>query len=259
MEIRDWALQILSSDRLEDKLFCPEELTDYQPGPPVFWKEPVRPVGMGFHRHKTRDKLPKARQLHLPDNRAVCLHRFAGHELLAVEIMAYALLAFPEAPASFRRGIAHTLKEEQEHVRRYQKRMEEMGLLFGDLPLYKHFWAYVPYLTSPLKYVSLMSLTFEMANLDFAPYYGTLFAQNGDEVSSQLMQGIFIDEISHVSFGCRWLKNFKDPAVTNWEAWKDCLPPLMTPTRAKGPQFFPEHRRLAGIDEDWIELLKESK
>jgi uncharacterized ferritin-like protein (DUF455 family) len=137
--------------------------------------------------------------------------------------------------------------------------MEEMGLRFGDLPLYKHFWAYVPYLTSPLKYISLMSLTFEMANLDFAPYYGSLFAQNGDEASSQLMQGIFIDEISHVSFGCRWLKNLKDPAVANWEAWKACLPPLMTPGRAKGPQFFPEHRRLAGVDEEWIMLLKASK
>lgn len=252
LELRDWALQILSSDRLEGKLFCPDELTDQTPGPALFWKEPVRPVGMGFHRHKSRDKLPKARQLHIPDNRAICLHRFAGHELLAVEIMAYALLAFPDAPKSFRRGVAHTLKEEQEHVRRYQKRMEEMGLRFGDLPLYKHFWAYVPYLTSPLKYISLMSLTFEMANLDFAPYYGELFAQNGDEASRQLMHGIFVDEINHVSFGYRWLKNLKDPADTNWEAWKACLPPLMTPARAKGPQFFPEHRRLAGLDEEWI-------
>ena len=125
MEIRQWALQILSSDRLEDKLSCPDELTDFSPGPAIFWKEPVRPPGMGFNRHTSRNKLPKAHELHIPDKRAICLHRFAGHELLAVEIMAYALLAFPDAPLHFRKGVAHTLKEEQEHVRRYQKRMEE--------------------------------------------------------------------------------------------------------------------------------------
>jgi uncharacterized ferritin-like protein (DUF455 family) len=258
MEIRDWALQILSSDRLEDKLFAPDILTDLTPGPALLWKEPVRPVGMGFHRHKTRDKLPKARELLLPDKRAICLHRFAGHELLAVEIMAYALLAFPDAPAHFRKGVAHTLKEEQDHVRRYQKRMAELGVNFGDLPLYRFFWAYTPHLTTPLKYISLMSLTFEMANLDFAPYYGSLFEAAGDIASTQLMKGIFEDEINHVSFGCRWLKNLKEPGVSNWDAWKACLPPLMTPGRAKGPEFFADHRRLAGVDEEWINLLHDS-
>jgi hypothetical protein len=98
MEIRDWAIQILSADRLEDKLSCPDSLTDLCPGPALLWKEPARPPGMGFEKHTRRDKLPRVNEMNNPDKRAVCLHRFAGHELLAVEIMAYALLAFPEAP-----------------------------------------------------------------------------------------------------------------------------------------------------------------
>lgn len=256
MEIRDWAIQILSADRLEDKLSCPDVLTDLCPGPPLLWKEPVRPPGMGFEKHTRRDKLPRVNEMNNPDKRAVCLHRFAGHELLAVEIMAYALLAFPEAPPHFRKGVVHTLKEEQEHVRRYQKRLHELGVQFGDLPLYRHFWAYVPNLTTPLRYLSTLSLTFEMANLDFAPFYGAVFAENGDLLSSQLMDGIFEDEIKHVSFGCRWLKNFKNPADPNWKTWKDSLPPLLNPTRAKGPRFYADHRLLAGIDPEWIEYLK---
>ncbi len=256
MEIRDWAIQILSADRLEDKLFCPDVLTDLCPGPAILWKEPTRPAGMGFEKHTRRDKLPKIIEMNNPDKRAVCLHRFAGHELLAVEIMAYALLAFPKAPPHFRKGVVHTLKEEQEHVRRYQKRLQDLGVQFGDLPLYRHFWAYVPHLTTPLRYISTLSLTFEMANLDFAPFYGEVFAENGDTLSSQLMEGIFEDEIKHVSFGCRWLKNLKNPSDSNWKTWKESLPPLLNPTRAKGPQFYPNHRLLAGLDPDWIAYLK---
>ncbi len=210
MEFRDWAIHILSADRLEDKLFCPEVLTDFSPGPALFWKEPTRPPGMGFEKHTRRDKLPRVNEMNNADKRAVCLHRFAGHELLAVEIMAYALLAFPEAPPHFRKDI------------------------------------------------STLSLTFEMANLDFAPFYGAVFAENGDTLSSQLMEGIFEDEIAHVSFGCRWLKKFKDPSALNWKTWKESLPPLLLPSRARGPQFFADHRRLAGVDEEWIKYLEES-
>jgi uncharacterized ferritin-like protein (DUF455 family) len=254
MEIREWAIRILSADSLDEKLLDPQTLTDENPGPPIFWQEPVRPSHMRFHKHTRKSKLPPLHEHHHPDKRAICLHRFAGHELLAVEIMAYALLAFPEAPRSFRRGVANTLKEEQGHVRLYMKRMAEMGLLFGDLPLFRHFWSYVPSLTSPLRYISLMSLTFEMANLDFAPLYGASFAKHGDTASADLMKTILQDEIAHVSFGYRWLKKWNENS--EWQTWLSSLPPRATPLRAKGPQFFEEPRHLAGLSPEWIHQLR---
>lgn len=259
MEISKWALRILSADTLEEKLLDPGTLTDDAPGHPIFWKEPTRPTGMGFHKHTRKDRLPSVYDLGSIDKRASCLHRFAGHELLAVEIMAYALLAFPDAPKTFRRGVAHTLKEEQGHVRLYMARMEEMHLHFGDLPLYKHFWSYVPFLTSPLRYISLMSLTFEMANLDFAPMYGAAFARQGDDLSSKLMQKILEDEISHVSFGCRWLQKWKEPGASDWKTWISAIPPKVPPSRAKGVLFSEENRRLAGVSDEWIKELKASR
>lgn len=258
MELRDWAIRILSADILDEKLLTPHELTDNEPGAPLVFNEPTRPPGMEFKRHTSREKLPAFHEHRHPDNRAACLHRFAGHELLAVEIMAHALLAFPEAPRHFRKGVANTLREEQEHVRLYIQRMEQLDLKFGDLPLYKHFWAHVPHLTCPIRYVSMMSLTFEMANLDFAPLYGKSFAKAGDEASAVLMKRILEDEISHVSFGMNWLKKLKQPEVSEWDAWKESLPPLMTPQRAKGFILHEEPRRKAGVPEDWIQKLKNS-
>jgi uncharacterized ferritin-like protein (DUF455 family) len=256
MELREWATQILGADRIEDKLFCPDELTDMNPGPPQFWKEPSRPPGMGFKRHTKKEKLPAFHEHRDSDNRAICLHRFAGHELLAVEIMAHALVAFPDASPRFRRGVANTLREEQEHVRLYIERMGELGLQFGDLPLYRHFWSHVPYLTTPIRYISVVSLTFEMANLDFAPLYGQSFARVGDNKSAALMERILEDEISHVAFGWNWLKKFKAAEKTEWDAWKESLPPLMTPKRARGFVVLEEHRKKAGIPQEWIDHLK---
>jgi uncharacterized ferritin-like protein (DUF455 family) len=258
MEITEWATRILSADTLEEKLFRPPRLTDNQPGPAIFWHTPTRPVGMEFKRHTKEERLPSLHEHGSKDKRAICLHRFAGHELLAVEIMAYALLAFPDAPNYFRKGLTNTLQEEQEHVRLYIKRLAELGVQFGDLPLYKHFWSHTPYLQTPIKYISVMSLTFEMANLDFAPMYRNSFAKYGDTESACLMQKILEDEISHVSFGYQWLKKFKALEESEWQAWRSNVPELLPLKRARGFVLQEEPRRKALIPDTWIESLHQT-
>jgi uncharacterized ferritin-like protein (DUF455 family) len=259
MEIREWAIRILSADTLEEKLLCPDILTDHNPGAPLVFDEPTRPLHMGFNKRTKEEKLPPFQTHREEEKRAICLHRFAGHELLAVEIMAHALTAFPNAPKAFRKGVAHTLKEEQGHVKMYMQRMEEMGIKFGDLPLYRHFWNHVPHLITPIRYVSVMSLTFEMANLDFAPLYGKSFAHFGDQKSAALMQQILKDEINHVSFGFSWLNRLKAKAEDSWEIWSENINPKLNPKRAIGFVLVEENRRLAGIPEGWIEKFKKLK
>lgn len=259
MELREWAMAILSSGRLEDKLLSPDTLTDHQPGAAILWQEPAREPGLHFQRHNRGEKLPPLLELSDKEKRAICLHRFAGHELLAVEIMAFSLLAFPHAPKHFRKGIASTLREEQWHVRLYLDRLKGFDLDLDDLPLFRHFWSYTPFMTTPLRYVSLMSLTFENANLDFAPTYGATFAQYEDQQSSDLMKKILEDEIKHVSFGWQWLRKTKEKDQDSWNAWIESLPPRLHPKRAKGHlSFFPEHRRKAGLTDEWIINLENS-
>jgi len=256
MELKQWATRILSADTLEEKLLQPDTLTDHSPGPAILWDTPTRPPGMEFKRHTKEERLPGLHEHKEADKRAVCLHRFAGHELLAVEIMAYALLAFPEAPKHFRKGIANTLKEEQEHVRLYIERLSALGVSFGDMPLYKHFWSHVPFLLSPVRYVSVMSLTFEMANLDFAPMYRDSFLRHGDNPSAALMQRILEDEISHVSFGYQWLKKLKNEKESEWDTWRSNVPELLPLKRARGFVLQENHRKDANIPQSWIEEFK---
>ncbi len=252
LELREWATRILSADTLEEKLFAPEKLTDEQPGASLLWDTPTRPPGMEFKLRSREEKLPPLGAHKDPDKRAICLHRFAGHELLAVEIMAYTLLACPQAPTRFRKGLASTLKEEQEHVRLYAKELKRFGVQLGDMPLYKHFWAHTPYITDPATYVSTMCLTLEQANLDFAPLYRKSFLQAGDEESAALMQRIFDDEIGHVSFGYQWLKRLTPKEKHAYDMWCESLSPMMTLRRARGPIYHPEHRKMAGLDDEWL-------
>lgn len=256
MELREWSERILSATSLEEKLFQPDSLTDENPGTAIFWPHPSRPSGMELRKRSKEEKLPGFHELHIPEKRAVCLHRFAGHELLAVEIMAYALLAFPDAPKTFRKGVANTLKEEQGHVRLYIQHMERFGLKFGDLPLYRHFWAHTAYIKTPLHYISMMHLTFEMANLDFAPMYRDHFLRHGDELSAGLMERIVQDEISHVSFGHRWLDRMRSDGKSTLQTWQDNLGPVLTPRRARGRIFIDTYREKAKIPQEWIDFLK---
>jgi uncharacterized ferritin-like protein (DUF455 family) len=103
-----------------------------------------------------------------------------------------------------------------------------------------------------------MSLTFEMANLDFAPIYGKSFAHFGDHESAQLMARILKDEISHVKFGWKWLESLRSRDETAWDAWEKTLATtLLTPKRAKGFYVPDEAPRLkANIPSEWIQKIK---
>jgi len=188
--------------------------------------------------------------------RVRCLHAFANHELMALELMAWALLAFPDAEKSFRKGLANILLDEQEHFRLYTEQLTKMGAQFGDLPINDHFWRAARDINNPLDWVCTMHLTFEQSNLDNAPYFSKLFREVDDVSSADLMQTIFEDEIRHVRFGSRWLKHYKTPETSLFDLYAEHCTPTNSPFRAKGPQFQEQARLDAGLDEDFIRSLR---
>ncbi len=257
MELRALAEQILRSDSLQEKLADPGVTSDERPGSP--WtgpKWPGRPKALRLDLDRPKAPFPSLGQLHDPIARGQVLHFFANHELLAMELMALALVRFPDAPPVFRKGIAHTLKEEQDHLRRYLARMEQLGVAFGELHNSPFFWTSLSPMDQPIHYCAGLSLAFEQANLDYCLHYGRAFAKVGDLQTSELMDHVYQDEIGHVRHGLRWYRTFKDQSLRDWDAFEAALLAPLTPARAKGKPYDREGRRRAGFDADWIDALQ---
>jgi uncharacterized ferritin-like protein (DUF455 family) len=256
MEISLIAERILFGNRLEDKLLWPETWTDLNPGAAIgIPAQPGRPEALSFAPRTERVPFPQTRELVDDRTRGIVLHFFANHELLAIEIMALALLRFPDAPPAFRQGLMQTIAEEQGHLRLYQKRMEALGVELGAVPVNQFFWDCLRSMQNPLDFVIGMSLTFEQANLDFARYYQQAFAQLGDTETAAILQQVYDDEIGHVKHGVSWLNRWKDPQESQWQAYQKRLKLPLSPARAKGPIFDIEARRRANLSEEFVEQL----
>lgn len=256
MELRALAERVLFGEELESKLFSPETVTDEYPGARIVAPEaPGRPRALRFKPEGHRGGEFPRRRLEGERERGQVLHFFANHELLAVELMALALLRFPDAPESFRRGVFRTLREEQHHTRLYLDRMKACGVEFGELPVSGFFWRCVSGMECPLDYVSGLSLTFEQANLDFCLDFSEAFLQAGDSETAGLLKSIYRDEIAHVAYGLKWFRHWKEPQQSDWDAFRHQLRFPLSPRRAKGARFNAEGRRQAGFGEDFIAEL----
>jgi len=257
MELQAYALSILTEPSLAARLAPPPpDLSDAAPGEAIRILEPVRPPRLHMQSGRRLPKMPSREALKDPMKRAFCLHRFANHELMAVEIMAFALLAWPDMPKAFRRGILKTLHDEQRHLRLYIERMSDLGMEFGSQALNDHFWRSVPHWTSPLHYLATMALMFENANLDHAKDFAQRFESVGDETTARLMLEIQRDEIRHVAFGAEWFRRLKDPKLSTWAAFEQALHFPDAPNRARGPLFDRQAREAAHLDPDFIDRLE---
>jgi uncharacterized ferritin-like protein (DUF455 family) len=262
-DIESFARSILLGSRLEDKLIEIDEAALAVPAShapldavPRFPGRPDRLARVG------KAEFPKLDRLKEDTARGQILHFFANHELLAMELMALVLLRFPDAPWAFRAGIARTIREEQSHMRLYIARMRELGVDFGDLPVSDYFWNAMKDMSSPLQFVTQMSLTLEQANLDYSLYYKEAVLKSGDRQTADVLERVYREEIGHVKHGLAWFNRFRDEeagpgsAEDEWDAYLRLLPPPMTPRRAKGIGYSVESRRLAGLSERFIRELE---
>jgi hypothetical protein len=108
-------------------------------------------------------------------------------------------------------------------------------------------------------------LTFEQANLDYSLYYAEVFARSGDERSAKILRAICRDEVGHVRYGLEWFRRWRDPGVSDWDAFQKVLTFPLSPSRAKanGEAAFNRQGRLeAGLEPDFVrrlELFERSK
>ncbi len=255
MNAREYAHSIVTSDRLADKLVPPpDQLVLEDPGEPLVISAPGRPANLAIVSAR-EVKVPPIAGMRDPAQRARILHALANHELQAIELFAWALLAYPSAPIAFRRGLVAILADEQRHFTLYVERMAALGAAFGDQPVTGHFWSKLDHLATPIEFACAMGLTFENANLDFCGDYATAARECGDTATAAVLDQVHADEISHVHFGWIWLRRFAGD-VDPWQAYLANVKFPLGPRRARGARFDREARRRAGFDEAFIAELE---
>lgn len=253
MRARDYAIALVTSDTLAGKLVPPPELELADAEPPLLIAAPGRPPELAIVPGRSA-RVPPVAGMRDPNQRVRILHALANHELQAIELFAWALLAYPQAPEPFRRGLVAILADEQRHLELYRTRLRAHGTDFGTLPVTGHFWNKLDHFSDPLAFVCAMGLTFENANLDFAGDYATAARAAGDTATADALDRVHADEIGHVHFAWVWLRRFtgdRDP----WQAYNEQVRPPLGPARARGARFDREARRRAGLDEAFIDAL----
>jgi uncharacterized ferritin-like protein (DUF455 family) len=257
MELRAFAERVLLTPSLESKLAVPEgALTDNAPGPAVRHPLPARPENLQLAAPRRSPTMPRGEALRDERKRALAHHVMANHELQALEVMAWVLCAFPDAPAEFRSGLAWVMQEEQRHTRMHVERARKLGLEFGVVPVNCYIWKKAMEFQSPLDYLAGLPLVFEARNLDHTLEFAAEFEAAGDLRSAALMRTIHDDEIRHVAFGIEWLRRLKPAEQSDWEAFAAHLHWPLRPSKARGDAFQHEARRAAGLTEEFIARLE---
>lgn len=257
MTIREFAERVLLSDSLDEKLErVKESLRDDKPGPELRVAEPARPANLKFAPRRTAPGMPSFESFKDPAKRAVAHHIMANHELQALEVMAWTLCAFPDAPQEFRTGMVDVMADEQKHTRMHIERAKKLGLNFGDLPVNCYIWKKAQDFTCELDYLAGLPLVFEGANLDHTIEFAEAFEQAGDDRSAALMRVIHRDEIEHVRFGIEWLRKFKSNDESDFDVFLRHLHWPLRAGKAKGNVFQRDARIEAGLSEEFVERLE---
>ncbi|MGH0032823.1 MAG: DUF455 family protein [Myxococcota bacterium] len=209
------------------------------------------------------EKLPKPGALADPVARARCLARFAHHELMAVELFAWALLRWPGLPPAMRADLLRVLADEQRHCRLYLERLAAHGSRLADHPRSDYFWRHARTIAEsphgPRAFLCAMGLTLEQANLDFSALYRDAFREAGDEASARVCEQVHRDEVRHVRVARHWLLALSEPGWSDDQAYAACTPFPFAATRAKGRRFDTGARRAAGLSEAFIESVRRAR
>lgn len=228
------------------------------PPPPARWESepPARLLAAPGRPPELRIVLrsPKRRSVRTEAGRAQALHNFVHHELQAAELMAWALLAFADAPRDFRQGLVRILLDEARHMRMYHARIKALGHELGDFEVRDWFWARVPTCKDPASFVAVMGLGLESANLEHAATFAAAFREAGDEESARVQETVGLEEIAHVRFGARWFAHFRGEVA--FDEWCAALPPPLTPMLMRGTPLRREARLRAGQPEAFLNELE---
>lgn len=251
MEHAAWRYVTTSS--LADKLAGPADSDTWQSQPAgLRLVAPGRPPELDVVERGLRGN-HSIHALRRPKRRAELVHTFMHHELQAAELMCWALLAFPETPRAFRRGLLAICRDEVRHMAMYRAYLQDLGFDFGDFPVRDWFWERVPSCPDPCAFVATLGIGFEGGNLDHTQRFARRLRAAGDEAGAVLQECVGREEVAHVRFALKWYRRWAhDETFATWQA---ALPQPLSPLLMRGRPIDQERREQAGLSRAFIAAL----
>ncbi len=250
--VERWARDYVLARDLAHKLAPPPRPRAWAERPqPERVAAPGRPPELTVAARSPKPLGPRA--LEHPERRARLVHTFLHHELQAAELMAWAVLAFPETPRAFRVGLLGVMADELRHMALYASYLTGHGFRFGDFPVRDWFWERVPSCLTPAAFVATLGVGVEGANLDHTRRFAERFRAAGDDEGARLQETVGREEIPHVRFARRWLARFA--GKDDFDAWRAELPPPLSPLLMRGVPMDRPARLRAGYTEDFLDRL----
>jgi uncharacterized ferritin-like protein (DUF455 family) len=253
LDIEAWARAYVESTSLRDKLAPPAPPRIFQAAASaVRLFAPGRPAEL--RQARRGERTPRQEALENPYYRARTLHAFLHHELQAAELMCWAILAFPDTPQEFRRGLLAICLDEIRHMGLYAEHIRSLGCAVGDFGVRDWFWKRVPSCRTAVEFVAVMGMGLEAANLEYAPDFAARFRLAGDEQGALIQERIAAEEVAHVGFATRWFTRWTGGC--DFAAWAGHLPPPLSPWVMHGEPIAVDARRRAGMSEEFLRDLR---
>jgi len=143
------------------------------------------------------------------------IHRHMNNEAGALEIAALCVSDFPDAPWELRMLLARQAADEARHATLLYRRLRELGGYKGEFPIANYEWGVTGMLENLPGRLAVQNRTFEAGLIDLLGALRNTWREAGDGVTADLLDGILADEITHVRFANRWIRQMteQDPTV----------------------------------------------
>lgn len=182
------------------------------------------------------------------------LHKHMHNEMQSLEMAAQSLADFPDAPWELRMCLARQCWDEHRHSRLLYRRLLEIGGYKGEFPVMNYEWSVTCMVDSIWARLTIQNRTFEGGEMDLLRRLARIWAEAGDPVTAELLQGILADEIQHVRFSNTWLKRTSKGDPTVLLKLASAVNFLKSVTKALEPK--PGEVNAAGVDLTGFEHLE---
>lgn len=221
---------------------------------------PLRPARPNKPELRHPSEMPRRRKAGSKQSKIALLHAIAHIELNAIDLSwdiigrSFDLGGF-ECPHAFFEDWLKVANDEAKHFLMLQNRLADLDAEYGDLPAHDGLWESAIITKDDFAArLAIVPMVLEARGLDVTPNMIEAMKKQKDFITADLLQIIHDDEITHVSAGSVWFKQWchhhnKDVE----EHWQHLVTQYFTGT-LKSPFNHPS-REKGGMIRDWYEPL----